>query len=262
MEARVSSHSTVDNLLCQRIQEEQLVWKQILRRLLDVTLFLAERGLAFRGSSCLVGDPSNGNFLGLLELLGRYDPLLAEHLAKVKDSQKEKRRMQVHYLSSQSQNEFIECCASKVTDVILNERAESKYYSIIVDATPDSSHVEQTVFILRYVHLDSDTNAYNVQERFLKFVDCNNKTGEDIATMILETLNENNIPIGDCRGQGYDNVSNMSGKYNGAQAHVLRQCPIATCSPCACHSLNLRGVHAAETCSTVDTFFWSCAQII
>ena len=40
-------------------------WKQILHRILDVALFLGERGLAFRGKSQLVDDPTNGNFLGV-----------------------------------------------------------------------------------------------------------------------------------------------------------------------------------------------------
>ena len=34
---------------------------------------------------------------------------------------------------------------------ILRERETEKYYSHIVDATPDSTHIEQTTFILRYV---------------------------------------------------------------------------------------------------------------
>ena len=63
----------------------------------------------------------------------------------------------------------------------------TKYYSIKVDATPDSSHVEQTSFILRYVHC-KDKVTYEVQERFLEFVDCNQKTGESMAEFINETL--------------------------------------------------------------------------
>ena len=46
-----------------------------------------------------------------------------------------------------------------------------------------------------------------VQERFLKFVDFNKKTGADIAELILSVLVAYHIPIDDCRGQGYDNGS-------------------------------------------------------
>ena len=35
-------------------------------------------------------------------------------------------------------------------------------------------------------------------------------TGEQIATSILMFLRENNIPVENMRGQGYDGASNMS----------------------------------------------------
>ena len=144
-------------MLLQTIRSQASHWKQILHRILDVTLFLAERGLAFRGKSDLIGAAGNDNFLGILELISHYDPVLEEHLNKVKEAQTAHRRLQVHYLSPEIQNEFIECCANKVTDAILNERETVKYYSILVDAMPDSAHVEQTVFILQYVHLNEES---------------------------------------------------------------------------------------------------------
>ena len=62
---------------------------------------------------------------------------------------------------------------------ILAQLTATKYYFIIVYATPDSSHVEQTSFILRYVHCKYKVTN-EVQERFLEFVDCNQKTGKSI----------------------------------------------------------------------------------
>ena len=47
----------------------------------------------------------------------------------------------------------------------------------------------------------------------------------------------------------------MKGLYNGVQALILNINPLAKFSPCACHSLNLCGVHAAESCSDAITFF-------
>lgn len=155
LESRIDSITTVDMLLCDNIKNEADRWRQLLRRILDVVIFLGERGLSFRGDSHLVGNPRNGNFLGILELLSRYDPLLKDHMSKVRESQSAHSRMQVHYLSHDSQNEFIKCCSNHVTQAILKEREDAKYYSIIVDATPDSSHKEQTVFILRYLTLCS-----------------------------------------------------------------------------------------------------------
>ena len=42
--------------------------------------FLCSRGLALRGDSEEISDFSNGNFLGALEFLAKFDPFLAKHL--------------------------------------------------------------------------------------------------------------------------------------------------------------------------------------
>lgn len=69
------------------------------------------------------------------------------------------------------------------------------------------------------MNLDNN-NKYEVKERFLELADCNEKTGAAIGELIRYTLAEKySILISLCRGQGYDNGSNMSGAYNGAHAH-------------------------------------------
>ncbi|XP_025193537.1 uncharacterized protein LOC112593375 [Melanaphis sacchari] len=47
----------------------------------------------------------------------------------------------------------------------------------------------------------------------------------------------------------------MAGIYNGVQAHILQKNRLAVFVPCAAHSLNLVGVHAADTSPTITTFF-------
>ena len=174
-------------------------------------------------------------------------------------SQEDDRREQVHYLSPQSQNEFIKECSEKVLNTIKAEVSNAKYYSIILDSTPDASHKEQTTFILRYVsasHRMTDTDhVYDIQERFMTFMNFSQKKGEDIAEMALKQLNDWKIPFSDCRGQGYDNGSNMSGIHNGVQAVLRRDNEATLYSPCACHSLNLCGSNAAQCCPEVVTFF-------
>ena len=255
LELCLTGEKSVDSQIEKQIQSRMQTWRDILKRIIDVILFLSERSLAFRGTSQRVCDPNNGNFLGILNLLGHYDPLLRTHLEKVDASQKAEKRMSAHYLSSDSQNELISACANQVLLAILNELRSAKYFSIIVDATPDSSHTEQTSFIIRYVSIPQDNVGYIIHERFLAFVDCYEKTGVAIANLIIKVLSDNSIPICDCRGQGYDNGSNMAGKYNGAQAHILKINHFALFSPCACHSLNLCGSQAAECCPQVQTFF-------
>ena len=60
----------------ERILSEAHKWKMILARIIHIVVFLGERGLPFRGSSQRIGDIHNGNFLGLIELLAHYDPIL------------------------------------------------------------------------------------------------------------------------------------------------------------------------------------------
>ena len=64
--------------------------------------------------------------------------------------------------------------------------------------------------------------------------------------MIENVHDDKGIDIGDCRGQGYDNGANMSGRVKGVQAQILKENPLATFSPCAFHTLNLVGVHAVR----------------
>ena len=92
---------------------------KILRRILDVILFLSERGLAFFGPSNPI--PENGNFLGIIELLSKYDPLLSEHVEKGGKSQQSHKCLQVHYFSTRRQNEFINVAGSFVQTAIVNE---------------------------------------------------------------------------------------------------------------------------------------------
>lgn len=101
-------------------------WQDLLERLLSVILILAERGLPFRGDSSKIGDAHNGNFLGIIELLAKYDPLLREHVTKVKEAQDNETCLQAHYLSWRTQNEFIEVCGKQVVNKILSERQHAK----------------------------------------------------------------------------------------------------------------------------------------
>lgn len=253
LERRINKDSEIHFQLDAAIAKDVKYWRGLLETILKVVLFISERALAFRGDSDKIGDPHNGNFLGMLELVGNFDAPMREHLSKVQDSQENGTRLQAHYLSYTSQNEFVEVCSNRVIEKILEERKASRYFSILVDGTPDASHFDQTTFILRYV-FDCESE-YKIVERFLCFSRSTGKTGQDIADLIMEELEKYRIPIKDCRGQGYDNGANMAGIYKGAQAIIKAINPFALYSNCGAHSLNLCGVNAAECCSDVITFF-------
>uniref|UniRef100_H3A3S2 HAT C-terminal dimerisation domain-containing protein n=1 Tax=Latimeria chalumnae TaxID=7897 RepID=H3A3S2_LATCH len=217
----------IDSQIQKQIQSKAEKQRALLERLLDAALFLASRNMAFRGSSSKIGNAHSDNFLSVLELISHYNPLLHDHLAKVKESQEKGEKMQAHYLSWKSQNEFIELCGQHVLNTILTERNETIYFSIICDATPDISHTEQNVLIVRYMHKDKDTGDWKIYERFIEFFDLAKKHGQEITEILLQRL----------------------------QKHIHENPPLATYSPCACHSLNLVGVHAAQSCPEIATFF-------
>lgn len=136
---------------------------------------------------------------------------------------------------------------------ILNRIQKAKYYSIPFDCTPDVSHQDQLTEIIRYVRIDN--GQVSIEESFIDFIVSHDKIGAGLASEILNKLEEDGLSIKDCRGQGFDNGANMAGAYNGVQAHIISKNDLAMFVPCAAHSLNLVGVHAAQTSPTIITFF-------
>ena len=249
----VEVKSGIDSHFQRKLCEGKARWRQIFKALLGVTLFLAERNLAFRGSSSTIGEIDNGNFLGLLELLSSYHPIIKQHLDDVKEHQMKGQRKQAHYLSWQTQNEFITLCANEVRGTVIADLHKAYYYGLIVNGTPDISYTEQLTFVLRYAMLKG--RNWHVVARFLTLKDFEKKKGEEIAEAICEILQERDIDLMHCRGQVYDNGSNMSGCYKCAQAVILRKNPQAIYAPCSAHSLNLCGVHVVEASNEVKLYF-------
>ncbi|XP_046671054.1 zinc finger MYM-type protein 1-like [Homalodisca vitripennis] len=112
------------------------------------------------------------------------------------------------------------------------------------------SHVDQLVLAVRYVLNDGVPC-----ERFLTFIPSVGHTAEGMFKSVMRELGNLEINIDDCRGQSYDNASNMSGTYNGLQAKIKSKSPLALFIPCAAHSLNLVGSSAAESCEEACRFF-------
>ncbi len=82
--------------------------------------------------------------LGIIDLLAKYDNILYDHLQNIRQNRQQGKRVNAHYLSSDSHNEFIHLCAQRVLNNILSERQDATYYS------PDVSNTEQNVLLVRY----------------------------------------------------------------------------------------------------------------
>ncbi|OWR51139.1 putative zinc finger MYM domain containing 1 [Danaus plexippus plexippus] len=70
---RLKNFNRIDKQLLKQIGEEKWRWTAILERMMSIVFFLAGNNLLFRGSSETLYTPNNGNFLGLVKLLGKLD---------------------------------------------------------------------------------------------------------------------------------------------------------------------------------------------
>lgn len=85
-----------------------------------------------------------------LELIAEFDPFLANHIERYGNPGPG----QTSYLSSTICDEVVDLLANKVKKIIVNDIKSAKYFSVIVDSTPDISHTDQLSFVLRYVGKD------------------------------------------------------------------------------------------------------------
>lgn len=235
----------IDAELQKQMDQEKFYWKKVLTRLVSVIKFLSKRGLAFRGDNELIGSQSNGNYLGLLELIAEYDEFLKKHIQETGNCG----NGNTNYLSSTICEELIKCMGHQVFNTIISRIKKSKYYSISIDSTPDEGHVDQLTIIFRFME------GPNPVERFLNFLPNQGHKAQEIFDGIMKFFVECNLDIKNCRGQSYDNASTMSGKYNGLQSKIIAENSLATWVPCAAHSLNLVGKAAAECCYFAISFF-------
>ena len=92
---------------------------------------------------------------------------------------------------------------------------------------------------------------------FLGFIKLHSKDASSLEKVILERLESDGIPLGDCRSQCYDNVSVMAGHISGLQQRICARNHRALFLNCDNHSLNLAGLHTAKQGPIVVTFFWN-----
>lgn len=252
LKAGLNNNQTIDFGLENLMKAEVTHWKNVLRRLITVVKILSTQSLAFRGSSEKLFELNNGNFLKLVEAIGTFDAVLGEHLKRITNQE-----TQNMYLSKNIQNEIITLLSNLVKNKILNMIQTAKHFSIIVDSTPDKSRVEQVTLIIRFVHYHN--NIFQIKEHFLGFLEGNEKTGEALTDLVLRELNNLNLSLSNCRGQGYDNGSNMHGKQSGMQNRIRILEPRAFFVPCCSHSLNLV-VNDSANCSLDAVKFFGIVQ--
>jgi len=243
----LNAGKTLDDGIQNQLEQEKKRWRDVLSRILDVILLLAKQNLAFREHR------ENGNFLEILKLLSKYDPVLREHFLSIE-------KAKTSYLSPQTQNEFIDLLGNHVRQSILDDVKDAKFYSIITDTSPDISQTDQMSQILRYVKVTNDD--VQVLESFIDFLPVREfKTSENISEIILAKLKKDGLDFNNCRGQGYDNAANMAGIHTGVQKRLLTLNDKAVFIPCSNHCLNLAGVHSVSVTTSSVRFFSTVEEL-
>ncbi|XP_026397014.1 zinc finger MYM-type protein 1-like [Papaver somniferum] len=173
---RLELNDTIDRKLQRQISEDKEHWKQVLKRFISVVKYLSIHNLAFRGTNEKVYENSNRNFLGLIEMIAEWDPVMKEHMRRIKNNE-----IQYTYLSSKIQTELIDLLASKIKSVIIQKIKAAKESPI------------------------------KIQEYFMGFLKVVDTTAQGLFDVLKSVLEDLDLDINNIRGQGYDNGANMSG---------------------------------------------------
>ncbi|GBP80909.1 hypothetical protein EVAR_48990_1 [Eumeta japonica] len=93
---------------------------------------------------------------------------------------------------------------------------------------------------LTFRFVDVNEEEVDVRECFVAYKPICDSSGAGITGLFLDTIvQEFDLDMNDCRGQGYDNGANMVGVNKGVQSRILNLYSRAFFNPCGCHSLNL-----------------------
>ena len=146
-------------------------------RIIAIICTLAERGLSFREENKRFGSPNNGNYLGLLGLVAKFDPFLLARINRYGNSESGN----LSYLSKTTCEEMSQLMAKKVKESIVADEKKSGYFSFSVDSTPDISHTDQLTLIIRYV---SPVNG----KKFITFLELKDHSGVGMADLVHKYL--------------------------------------------------------------------------
>ena len=239
LHTQLNPHAHIDTQLLRQANHQEQTNKEILREIVRAVEFLAKQGLPFRGHRdskvYFAEDSSNkGNFVATLQLLGKSNQTLQDHLLSAQKNAK--------YSSKTIQNEIIHIYGDKIREIVSKQIRENALpFTVIADEFTDS-YSNQVILSVCIRHVDlSSPGVPEIKEFLIGFLHIERANANTIAQKIVEAVTVPSISLdpSKIRGQAYDGAAVMSSEVAGVKAKIKEIAPLAIYTHCYSHCLNL-----------------------
>ena len=182
--------------------------RHYLKTIAEVVLLCAKQDLVLRGHREGPISNNKGNFLEILYVVAKHDPIVQKKLTKGPRN--------ATYTSGDIQNDMLDIMAEAIRNKITANVTKAGSYSIMADETRDCSKTEQLSIVARYV----DVESADVHEHFLAFTEADALNAEGLCAYILQTLDTFKLDPAAIVSQGYDGALVMSSHCSGVQQQI------------------------------------------
>ncbi len=175
--ANQRNHTSIASSLDNSRRKLVLHNRHYLKTIIEVLVFCASQEIGFRGHRD-VNSMNRGNFLELLELVAKHDPVVRAHM---KDGPRN-----AIYTSHNIQNELLHLLGNRLRKTICQGVKDAGYFSILADETRDFGKEEQMSFAVRYVNMSDGS----IHEHFLTYIHAKGLNAESLTGYIKDLLNQ------------------------------------------------------------------------
>lgn len=196
---------------------------------LSALRYLVRQGLAIRGH-----EENESNLIQLLHMWSAHD---VDMKAWLKEG---------NYLSRDIINEQIKMMADQVLRNLLLEIRGARIFSILADEATDIACKEQMSVTICWL-----SDEYNIFEDPIGLVHLSKMDAATIFEALKDVLQRCILPVSQCRGQGYDGASCMSGRISEVASRFKVEEPVALYVHCLAHCLNLYRQDASRDCISI-----------
>ncbi|CAM8879731.1 unnamed protein product [Rhodiola kirilowii] len=209
---------------------------------IDVSRFLLQQGLPFRGHDESEESNNQDNFMELIKYTANQNETANKVVFK-------KAHGNNQMISPMIQKDIVSCFSQEVICRIIEE-IDNDVFALLVDESSDVSYKEQMVVILRFVD-----KSGTVKERFIGVIHVKDTSSASLKNAIDSLFSEHGLSLKSVRGQGYDGASNMKGEFNGLRALISQENSSAYYVHCFAHQLQLVVVAISKKHFEVGDFF-------